>query len=157
LFQNKLRYIVERVPNAKHPNTFVSESTTGFTESEKTIWLHPPRADKFKFITQLAPYPEVRFPILIGDTIFGNIQMYSNWGDWTGHASEFYLTTLSDATLHFNSNMEPAYILCGYGTIKQDTACVTYVFSPKLGPVSGAYSNNQGKAFFMKMKHQVNH
>ena len=57
---------------------------------------------QFKFITQLAPYPEVQLPIIKGDSIKGNINMLGNWGKWSGNSSDFYLYVEKDTSLLIN-------------------------------------------------------
>ncbi|MCC5916591.1 MAG: hypothetical protein JJU02_04610 [Cryomorphaceae bacterium] len=151
LLQKKLKYIVERVPNTKHPEKFLSESTTGFTETVEGIWLHPPRVDKFRYITQLAPYPEVKFPLTLNDTIAGSIHMMGNWGDWTGHSSSFHLTVASDTVLKNAGATESAFVLKGCGTILNDISCVSYVFSPNRGFVYAKYQNSRSEFFEMRL------
>lgn len=150
LFQKKMKYIVERMPSLKHPDKFISESTTGFIENNEGIWLHPPRVDKFKFITQLAPYPEVRFPITPGDSLSGSIHMMGNWGDWTGHSSEFYLHVVTDTSIATIDGLEKAYILKGCGSILEKTSCVTYIFSNTRGFIYAKYENSDLETFEMK-------
>lgn len=152
LMQNKLKYIVERPPSENNPDHFLSESTTGFIESGNRIWLHPPRVDKFKFITQLAPYPEVNLPLQLGDTITGSIKMVANWDEWTGHSSEYYLTVEADTTVTFMDNKEDGYLLRGCGNILNDTSCVFYIFSLNKGFIYAGYQNNKGETFEMKMR-----
>lgn len=150
LFQNKLKYIIERTPNTIFPERFLSESTTGFIETKERIWLHPPRTAQFKFITQLAPYPEVQLPINIGDSITGNINMLGNWGDWSGKSSEFYLYVEKDSSLVLNGKLDNIYILKGCGSIQSDISCVKYLFSFTYGFIYAVYKNNKGQQFLMK-------
>ena len=156
LFQNKLKYIVERIPNKRLPEKFLSESTTGFIESSERIWLHPPRTAQFKFITQLAPYPEVLLPIKVGDSLSGSINMLGNWGDWSGETSKFYLYVEKDSTLMLEKNIEKIYILKGCGEISSEVSCVKYLFSYNYGFVFWDYSNNKGQRFLMKKSELFN-
>lgn len=152
LLQRKLQYTVERKPNNRFPNGFRSVSTTGFKESSNRVWLHPPRADQFKYITQLAPYPEVKLPVEIGDTLSGNINMLTNWGEWSGKSSNYFLQVETDTTIRVNKKLESAFILKGCGNILEDTSCVTYHFLENHGFVFADYKNNKGERFIMKMK-----
>lgn len=152
LFQNKMKYIVERTPNLTYPENFLAESTTGFIETKERIWLHPPRTAQFKFITQLAPYPEVLLPINIGDSISGKINMFGNWGEWSGKSSEFYLNVVKDTTLTINEKTDTVYILSGCGEILLATSCVKYLFSFIYGFIYADYTNNNGQRFIMKRK-----
>lgn len=150
--QNKLKYIVERVPNSIFPESFLSESTTGFIETEQKIWLHPPRTAQFKFITQLAPYPEVHLPIIKGDSIKGKINMLGNWGEWSGNSSDFYLYVEKDTSLLINNKHENIYILKGCGKILSDISCVKYLFSLDNGFIYADYKNNSDEQFIIRRK-----
>jgi len=151
LLQKKLKYIVTRLKDKNATSgDYTSESTTGFTEDSNRIWLHPPRADKFKYITQLAPYPEVLFPMTPGDTIKGKIHMVANWGQWSGKSSEYYLTVAD--TLLDKRNNETRYILKGCGHILNDISCVEYLFSLSKGFINAHYSFNGKEHFYMELK-----
>lgn len=150
--QNKLKYIVERVPNSIFPESFLSESTTGFIETEQKIWLHPPRTAQFKFITQLAPYPELQLPITIGDSIRGKINMLGNWGEWSGNSSDFYLYVEKDTSLLIHNKRENVYILKGCGKILSDISCVKYLFSLNNGFIYADYKNNNDEQFIIRHK-----
>jgi hypothetical protein len=151
LFQKKLKYVVERIPNSSFPSSFISESTTGYFEDFNRIWLHPPRTDIFKWMTQLAPYPEVKNPMEIGDTIRGSINMLGNWGAWSGHASSFYLTAVKDSVILNQGQRDSVLVLSGCGNLLEDTSCVTYLFSFTQGFIFAEYQNNKGEKFVMKL------
>jgi hypothetical protein len=150
LFQKKLKYIVERIPNSSYPEQFISESTTGYLEDFNRVWLHPPRTDLFKWITQLAPYPEILNPMEIGDTIRGSINMLGNWGTWSGHASSFYLTAVKDSVFLNQEQQDSLLVLYGCGVLLENTSCVTYIFSFSNGFISAEYQNDKGEKFVMK-------
>lgn len=57
--------------------------TTGIIEDQKTIWMHPPRSDKFS-ILEYFPFPEIEFPIKCGKkykrSFLGNIDFLEKFG-----------------------------------------------------------------------------
>lgn len=57
--------------------------TTGIIEDQKTIWMHPPRSDKFS-ILEYFPFPEIEFPIKCGKkynrSFVGNIDFLEQFG-----------------------------------------------------------------------------
>lgn len=57
--------------------------TTGIIEDQKTIWMHPPRSDKFS-ILEYFPFPEIEFPIKCGKkykrSFLGSIDFLEKFG-----------------------------------------------------------------------------
>lgn len=151
LLQQKIKWIVI-LPNNNVENEvlFRSEATTGFKENDSEIWLHPPRSHQFKYLTQLAPYPQVKLPLILGDTIKGSINMVSNWGEWNGKSSRYQLV-LTDKK-YSSVYQDTLWLLKGKGILEQDTASVTHWFSKTEGFVSSIYANNKGEYFEMKLK-----
>ncbi len=151
LLQQKIKWIVT-LPDSISTNEFLfrSESTTGFKENDSKIWLHPPRTHQFKYITQLAPYPQVQFPLTLGDTISGSINMVSNWGEWNGKSSKYWLV-LTDKE-YSPVYRDTLWVLKGEGVLGKDTASVTHRFSQTQGFISSVYKNNKGEYFEMKLK-----
>ncbi len=134
--------------NLKLESNFKSESTTGFKESKDHIWLHPPRADKFKKITQLAPYPQIELPSSVGQEYTGSIFMASNWGEWSGKSSTYFLKV--DSTFLDSAINEEVVSLSGLGYLEKDTCSVNYLFSSKLGFYYWHYTYNNAITFEMK-------
>lgn len=150
LFQNKLEYKVLRYQTLRKVEwKFKSESTTGFKEDKSHIWLHPPRTDKFKRITQLAPYPQVSIPPKIGEVFDGSIHMATNWGDWSGKSSSYSLKVDS---LFYDANIkEKVAALSGCGHLGEDTCCVKFLFSNRYGFYKWDYVWNQSQKFTMTL------
>ena len=151
LFQNKLNYKVLKFESYKMKESkFKSESVTGFKEDSGYIWLHPPRTDKFKRITQLAPYPQINLPPEIGKVYEGNLNMATNWGDWTGKSSTYKLQI--DSSYFEPVINEETYVLSGCGWLESDTCCVRYLFSKTHGFYEWNYTWNDSLTFTMKLK-----
>lgn len=148
--QQKIKWVVELPDSIKQGEfLFRSESTTGFIENKSKIWLHPPRTHEFKFITQLAPYPQIQFPLIIGDTIKGNITMTNNWGEWNGKSSNYHLVLIEK---EYNSALKDTlWVLKGEGVLGKDRASATHWFSKSRGFVESIYENNSGEYFKMKL------
>ena len=154
LFQQKIKWVVS-LPDSVKSDMFLfrSESSTGFVEDESKVWLHPPRTHRFKYITQLAPYPQIQFPLVLGEKITGNINMVGNWGTWNGKSTnyELFLTSKEYSSVYQDS----LWVLEGVGYIGKDTASVIHRFSKTKGFVESAYKNNRGEYFEMKLEEIV--
>ena len=55
--------------------------TTGIIESEQKVWLHPPRHNQY-LLTEIAPFPDFRKNLKVGDTYNVFLFIGSGFGDW---------------------------------------------------------------------------
>lgn len=154
LFQQKIKWVVS-LPDSVKSDTFLfrSESTTGFIEDESKVWLHPPRTHRFKCITQLAPYPQIQFPLVLGEKITGNINMVGNWGSWNGKSTNYELVLTSKE--YSSVYQDSLWVLEGVGNLEKDTASVIHLFSETKGFVESTYKNSRGEYFKMKLEEIV--
>jgi len=60
---------------------------TGVIEDEKSVWMHPFRSNQYNF-TEVAPFPEVRFPLQVGATWSSKLTVYEGWGKWENSTIE---------------------------------------------------------------------
>ncbi|HEB62341.1 MAG TPA: hypothetical protein ENI82_04230 [Bacteroidetes bacterium] len=54
----------------------------GVIENVERIWMHPFRHNQFSF-TEVAPFPEVRFPLAKGKSWTNQLSIETGWGDWS--------------------------------------------------------------------------
>jgi hypothetical protein len=149
-FQNSLKYELIRYKSYKRDSVEKHiYTTTGFTENNSRIWLHPPRSDKFKFITQLAPFPQIKLPVNFNDTIKGSIRMGSGWDEWKSKSTSYYITPI-DSVFDPDLN-ETVYILYGCGTLENNESCVYRYFSKSKGFIKANYVFNDTAYFFLKL------
>jgi hypothetical protein len=148
LFQNELQYKVRKYKSFRKQDwNFKSESTTGFRENQSGIWLHPPRTDKFKRITQLAPYPQINYPLNEGEKSDGGITMAFNWGDWSGKKT--YYEIMVESVKKSPLSEDTIVTLSGIGTLENDTCSVNFLFSTKDGFYKWDYNWNDSVKFEM--------
>lgn len=53
----------------------------GIIENEEKVWMHPFRFNQYNF-TEVAPFPEVQYPLYVGRSWSGNLNIMQGWGDW---------------------------------------------------------------------------
>lgn len=77
---------------------------TGVVEKQERLWIHPPRSEYVK-ITELAPFPEVRFPVKQDEEWESSLYIGPGYGDWSGkkvendyRISRFADTSFNDLT-----------------------------------------------------------
>ncbi len=61
---------------------WTDNSATGVTENIEQVWMHPLRANQYKF-TEVAPFPEVYFPLQKGKKWKSEIIVFEGWGEWS--------------------------------------------------------------------------
>lgn len=59
---------------------WVDADTTGAVENDKTCWFHPPRHNQFKLL-ELAPFPQVDFPLELDRTWSKILFIGAGWGE----------------------------------------------------------------------------
>ncbi len=59
---------------------WVATDTTGAVENENTCWFHPPRHNQFMML-ELAPFPRIEYPLLVGKTYSKILFIGEGWGD----------------------------------------------------------------------------
>lgn len=60
----------------------VAVEKTGAIENEERVWMHPPRRNVLA-ILELAPFPELRFPIEVGKSWTSTLNLYEGWGKYS--------------------------------------------------------------------------
>ncbi len=74
---------------------WIRDDTTGVIENEKEFWIHPMRNNEF-FKTEIAPFPQVKYPINYETMLDAGSKIYlmKNWGTYSPSLTEqkyFYL------------------------------------------------------------------
>ena len=63
-------------------NPWQVKQKEGIVENVKGVWMHPFRSNQYNF-TEVAPFPEVKFPLQIGKTWTSQLSIGPGWGDWS--------------------------------------------------------------------------
>ncbi len=75
--------------NKKLPDHgWIKETKMGIIENVEKIWMHPFRSNQFSF-TEVAPFPEIKYPIEIGKSWTGQLSIQEGWGDWENTYGNF--------------------------------------------------------------------
>jgi len=88
LKSNQINRVLRKL-NLEGSMDIVKTSTTGIKEREDQVWLHPARGNQYA-INEFAPFPQVRFPLKIGNSwtetlsvikygIWENLSVYSEY------------------------------------------------------------------------------
>lgn len=112
---------------------------TGVVEKKERLWIHPCRADYLK-ITELAPFPEVKFPIEIGEQWSSTLNIGPGYGEWSGKKvdNQYRVSRRADTTLNGLSFSDCA-VVEGTGTSEPGNTKVSHWFHEKYGFILSDY------------------
>jgi hypothetical protein len=61
----------------------------GVLQDKQKIWMHPLRSNQY-VLTELAPFPEAHFPLIIGDSWKTTLMIYAGFGSFEGTVEAAY-------------------------------------------------------------------
>lgn len=118
---------------------------TGIIENTDQIWMHPFRDNQYVF-TEVAPFPDVKFPLFTGKTWSEEFNIYKGWGDWNNSSGNFnYLVEArEDIQTHFG-RMEDCWKIKSEATFPFGKSFLDFWFNEKLGFVKMNYVNYEAQ------------
>lgn len=77
--------------------------TTGIKETDKRLFLHPPRSGNM-IVTELGAFPQIFHPAKIGKGGSGSLEIQHGYGDWDGNTVPYQdsVTMIVDSTIAGN-------------------------------------------------------
>lgn len=122
-------------------NSWFKEGIEGVIENVEEVWMHPFRYNQFNF-TEVAPFPEVKFPLEIGKSWTGNLNIQDGWGDWenTQGYFEYKITAKETITTDFGE-IENCWKIESKSEFEFGQSKLDYWFNEKLGFVKLNYIN----------------
>ena len=81
-----------KIPNEPLNGLFtnwISNYQEGVLQDKSKIWIHPIRRNQY-ILTELAPFPEVRFPVKEGTTWKTTLRIYAAFGTFEGTVESIY-------------------------------------------------------------------
>ncbi|MFN0032889.1 MAG: hypothetical protein ACKVOR_12080, partial [Flavobacteriales bacterium] len=71
---------------------WLREYQEGVMENYQRIWMHPIRSNQYQ-LTEVAPFPEVRFPLQVGKHWSSSLSIYEGFGSFQGIVKSEYKVT----------------------------------------------------------------
>jgi hypothetical protein len=121
---------------------WTSWESTGFVESQSSIWLHPFRSNQYLF-TEVAPFPMISYASLdVGYQWSGSINIYEGWGDWSESRVEhmYYVTDLISLETEIG-DIKDCYHISSNATAPYGISTLDYWFNMEYGIVKMVYRN----------------
>ena len=116
------------------------EVKEGIIENVEQVWMHPFRHNQFNF-TEVAPFPEVRFPLNIGKTWTENLGI-QGWGDWNNSSINSHYEVVDRGIVNTNyGKIENCWKVLSKSNFILGESVFEYWFNEKLGFVKMEYTN----------------
>lgn len=120
---------------------WIGEVTEGVIENVEQVWMHPFRFNQYNF-TEVAPFPEIEFPLRIGKTWSGNLNIQQGWGDWENtYTQSEYKITAKEAIETAFGKMKNCWKVESKSVFELGESTFDYWFNEELGFVKMNYKN----------------
>ena len=132
--------------NKKLPkHEWINNTKTGIIENVEKIWMHPFRSNQFAF-TEVAPFPEIEYPLKVGKTWTGQLRLQEGWGDWENTSGNFsYEIVEQGAVETLYGNIDNCWKVKSLSYYPFGQSHFDYWFNEKLGFVKMNYRNYGGQ------------
>jgi hypothetical protein len=117
----------------------------GVIENVEEVWMHPFRFNQYNF-TEVAPFPEVKFPLQIGKTWYGSLHIMEGWGDWENSrgSMEYEVLSRENVSIHYG-DLSDCWKIHAVAKYPFGTSTLTFWFHEDLGFVKKEYTNYGGQ------------
>lgn len=120
---------------------WMEQGIEGVIENVEEIWMHPFRFNQFNF-TEVAPFPEIKFPLNIGKTWTGQLRIMEGWGDWTNSSGNFEYEVVANETITTKfGSIENCWHIKSKSKYPFGNSTLEYWFNESLGFVKKEYKN----------------
>ncbi|MEM6317009.1 MAG: hypothetical protein AAF960_05025 [Bacteroidota bacterium] len=113
----------------------------GIIENVEEVWMHPFRSNQYNF-TEVAPFPQVKFPLRIGKSWTSSLNIQEGWGDWanTRKYSEYEVTNKENLRIPFGP-ISDCWKIKSKSRFELGESTFEYWFNEELGFVQMNYKN----------------
>jgi hypothetical protein len=126
-------------------STIQTESVTGLYQSEKRIWLHPPRTNYFNILEKF-PFPEIRAPLVLGNKWQNETRVVSGFGSLNGKKviSRYEIAGISD-TSYCKTSKSKVFEVIANSEIENDDSNLSakFLFLEDLGFINAIFLDNE--------------
>ena len=120
---------------------WMEQGIEGVIENVEEIWMHPFRFNQFNF-TEVAPFPEIKFPLKIGKTWSGQLRIMDGWGDWTNTSGSFEYEVVAQETINIKyGSIDNCWHIISKSEYPFGNSTFEYWFNESLGFVKKEYKN----------------
>lgn len=131
---------------------WTKEGIEGVIENAEEVWMHPFRYNQFNF-TEVAPFPQVKFPLHIGKNWTGNLSIQEGWGDWdnTNGYFEYKIIDKENITTIYGQ-IDDCWKIESKSKYEFGESKFDYWFNEKLGFVKMDYKNYGNQTLLIELE-----
>lgn len=118
---------------------WISSDTTGIIENNNRIWIHPPRHNQYS-MNEIAPFPDFRKNMNIGDVYSSIMYISDGFGPWAGQKLKFLYNIIKVE----NKGSDTEWTVSTTSDIEGKPNVMVFIFSEKKGFISLDYSFYNG-------------
>ena len=126
---------------------WVKVDTTGMIENEEKVWLHPPRHNQY-LLTEIAPFPDFRKNVKVGESYNVVLFIGSGFGNWTDKKIKS-MYVIKDIEQHSSDTL---WTIEASSQLNEETNSCKFIYSKRRGFVLLDYSFYNGDKLIMKLK-----
>ena len=113
----------------------------GIRENEYEVWMHPFRFNQYAF-TEVAPLPEIAYPLKIGLAWTGGLDIGEGWGIWANSHGVFSYEVIDNTDLNVPfGEIENCWEIASVSNYRFGKSYLNYWFNKELGFVKFHYVN----------------
>lgn len=120
---------------------WMGQGTEGVIENVEEIWMHPLRSNQFNF-TEVAPFPEIKFPLRIDKSWSGGLSIQQGWGDWENSSGNFQYKVVAKENIKTKyGQIDDCWKIESQATYQFGKSYFDYWFNEDLGFIKMEYKN----------------
>lgn len=139
--------------NKTYNRPYVRFDTTGVIENASKVWMHPMRSNQYIF-TEIAPFPEIVFPIEVGKKWESSLDIFKMWGDWNGTTCKwkYKIVKIEDRELPFGPLQDCVMVKSISKNDKYGKSWLTLWYHEDYGFTELNYRNPEGQTLDIKLE-----
>lgn len=127
-----------------------NQTGEGVIENIEQVWMHPIRINQYKF-TEIAPFPEVQFPLKKGKKWDNPTMIDEGWGEWNGLTIESTYKTAGQTTFKLNDLKIECWIIKSVAKCQLGESKLTTYFNEEFGFVKMEYQNYENEKLVFEL------
>lgn len=152
VFENYRADSVELAQHDLNPSLkdWWSETTEGIIENSERVWMHPIRVNQYKF-TEVAPFPEVMFPLTAGDQWDTGLNIHDGWGEWSNTSGRSEYRVVGKDFFTLQDKQTDVWKIKSQAEFPFGKSHLDYKFSSNYGFVEFIYKNYKKETLQIKL------
>lgn len=125
-------------------------TVTGIVEDQNSTWMHPFRQNQYTF-TEVAPFPQVNFPMEPGAEWTGGLNIYEGWGIWSDSRINSTYQVIGYETIELEYGMLDAWHVKSVGTAPFGTSIHDFWYHMEYGFIKMVINNYAGQVLTFEL------